>query len=373
MCTSGCGGGCNGNCGPIRIVTQEGIQGPQGDTGATGATGANGNDGVDGLGYDNMTSTTGINLSVSLPNSGTKFISIDKAVTTGTRLRFTSVGDLTQWIEGIAASYNVSTGACSMDFDLKSSSGAGTHNDWAVSVIGEPGEGSGFGSIDNVGTGSEVYKGLNGSVAEFRSFIGSGALEGGITENTDEIEFNPLTTSPLPGSVGTNGNCTTVFAGGLGTSPTFNYTHVGSESLMNPGSISPTSTVTYYDYNDHIYLVFEVIINNFLLAPIGSSRWSAGSPDFRINGIPVFLATGSISENIYMNMSMEPVAGYAYDSPKDDYMFYMKQVPLVYNNGNIATKGGGGVYSDDFFCVPATKTYAVNLRFNGRMLINKNQ
>jgi hypothetical protein len=371
MCTSGCGGGCNGNCGAIRIVTQEGIQGPVGATGATGATGANGNDGVDGLGYDNMTSATSINLSLAVPYSATPTINIDKAVTIGTRLRYTKTSDLTQWIEGVVTAYTVGTGLTGIDFDLKSSTASGSHTDWSVTVIGEPGEGSGFGSIDNVGTGAEVYKGLNGSVAELRSIIGIGALEGGISQLTDEIRFNPLTTSTPPGSVGTNGNCVVVFKGGLGTSPSFNYTPVGAESLINPGSISSTSNITYYDYNDHIYLVFEIIIDNFLLAPIGSSKWSATSPNFSINGLPVSIPSGGMSENIFVNMSIEPVAGYVFGDAKDDYMLYMKQIPLVYDNGLIRVKNVGG-FGDDFFCVPATKTYAINLKFNGRLLLNKN-
>lgn len=246
MCDCGCDNGCANGCGqPTKIITKEGIQGPAGATGATGATGAAGADGTDGLGYDNMVSTSSINITAPVPFSSSNTITADKAPTVGTRLRYTSQSDLTQWVEGVVTSYVTATGATNIDFDLKSSTGTGVHNDWAVTVIGEPGSGSGFGDIVNIGSGAEIYKGLNGTDAEVRSLIGSGALSGGVTQATNEIYFNPITcdTQPSSGSwPDTNGNCTIVYAGGIGTAPSFSYTPVGSEVLSNPGSLSTAST-----------------------------------------------------------------------------------------------------------------------------------
>lgn len=353
MCDCGCDSGCANGCGqPTKIITKEGIQGPAGPAGATGATGANGADGSDGLGYDNMTSTSNINLGLTIPFSDSNSISTDKAVNTGTRLRYTKTSDLTQWIEGVVTSYNVVTGLTGIDFDLKSPTAAGAHTDWSVSVIGEPGSGSGFEDIVNVGSGAEVYKGINGTDAELRSLIGSGALSGGITQGTNEIDFNPLTDTEK----------VEVYPGGTAISPSFSYSAGSGESLVSPGSIG-TSVVKYFDWNDFIFLTFQVQINGFYLT--GPFDWSKDPFTFQINGLPVLPASGSDPETFMGGMSASPV-----ENPTSDPDYVMrctKPVQFVYNSGSIGVKSGGAFYPR----VP-TRNEAVNLFFYGQILIRKN-
>jgi len=196
---------------------------------------------------------------------------------------------------------------------------------------------------------------------------------GGVFVSGDDIIFNPITANAFPAGVatGTNGNCTQVFNNGSGTAPVFNYVAAPGETLVLPGTLSNQSKVVYYDYNDYIYLVVEMRINNFQLTPIGGSKWSAAAPTLQINGLPVNTApTADISENVTIHMSMEPVAGFPLGTPTDDYMLYMKEIPLVYGAGGLSAKNPGAP-ADDFFCIPATG-YPINLRFNCRMLINKN-
>ena len=349
-CGCGCsGGGCQGNCGSVKIITEQGVKGDTGDTGATGAAGATGADGDDGLGYDNMTSTSSINLSLVLPFSGSADINIDKAVTVGTRLRYTKTSDLTQWIEGVVTSYTVGTGVCAVDFDNKSATAAGSHTDWSVSVIGEPGSGGGFDSIDNVGAGAEVYKGLNAGVAELRSLTGLGALEGGITQGTDEISFNPLTTDAE----------VEVYPGGTAIAPSFFYAPGIGESYPSPGSISANSKVKYVDWNDFIYLTFEVIIENFKVTH-ASNSWTADPVTFQINGLPV--TSGFAPENYTADMF-----AYKVEDPGDQdfIMDTTKSIRLTNNAGNVAFKND--TYSTR---LPIT-TQDINIVFYGHLLIRK--
>lgn len=368
---SGNSGGCQGNCGAVKIITEQGVKGDKGDTGDTGATGPPGANGADGLGYDNMLSSSSINLSLVLPFSSSGDIQVDKAVTFGTRLRYTKISDQTQWIEGVVTSYNVGSGACSVDFDNKSATATGSHNDWAVTVIGEPGAGSGFSNITNVGTGEDVFKGINGASAEFKRMLGGAGLNGGVTTSGDDVLFEPLTTNNYPSGPFPNtlGNCTVVYSSGSGTAPSFNYSPVGGESLVSPGSLNTNSSVVYYDYKDHIYLIFEVLIDDFHLNSNGGSKWSLVAPSFQINGLPVSVASGAASQNIIAHMAFEPDE-ISFNTPKDDFMLYMKSILLVYNNGNIAGSNGGA-FTDDVFFLPAPG-YSGRLRFNGRMLLNKN-
>lgn len=353
MCDCGCDNGCANGCGqPTKIITKQGIQGETGPTGATGATGPAGADGDDGLGYDNMESTTSINITAVVPFSSSNTITADKAPTVGTRLRYTSQSDLTQWIEGVVTSYVTATGATNIDFDLKSSTGTGIHNDWAVTVIGEPGMGSGFEDIVNVGAGAEIYKGLNGTDAEVRSITGSGALSAGITQNTNEIDLNPLTDEEL----------NEVFPGGTAISPSFSYSAASGETLVQPGSIG-TSYVKYIDWNEFIFLMFEVQIDDFYLT--GPFEWSKDPFTFQINGLPVSVASGSDPETFMGGMSASPV-----EDPTSDPDYVMrctKPVQFVYNSGNIGIKSAGAFYPR----VP-TRNEAVNLFFYGQILIRKN-
>jgi len=370
---SGNSGGCQGNCGAVKIITEQGVKGDKGDTGDTGATGPPGANGADGLGYDNMLSSSSINLSLVLPFSSSGDIQVDKAVTFGTRLRYTKISDQTQWIEGVVTSYNVGSGACAVDFDNKSATATGSHNDWAVTVIGEPGAGSSFSNITNVGTGEDVFKGVNGSDAEFKRMLGGAGLNGGVTTSGDDVLFEPLTANDFPDSPFPNtlGNCTVVYRDGDGIAPSFNYSPIGGESLVSPGSLNTTSThVVYYDFNDFIYLVFEVVIDDFHLNPADGTRWSILGPSFQVNGLPVVVAsTSQTSQIVRCDMYYRPNSQTNL-SLKDDFMFYNKALYMYYGNGFIsaANPGTGG---QDVAYLPANGSSG-QLKFVGRMLLNKN-
>jgi len=350
---SGNSGGCQGNCGAVKIITEQGVKGDKGDTGDTGATGAPGADGADGLGYDNMSSSSSINITAAVPFTSNNFINPDKAPTTGTRLRYTRTGDLTMWVEGIVTSYTVGSGAISIDIDKKSSTATGVHNDWAVTVIGEPGEdGAGFEDIVNIGTGEGLYKGINGTDAEFRSILGAGALLNGITTVGDDVVVSPLT----------DDNEFEVWPGGTSITPSFSYSPGIGENLISPGSIG-ASKVKYYDWNNFIFLTFEVQIDNFYLT--GPNNWSIDPYTFQVNGLPVSVVSGGDPETFMGGMSASPV-----ENPVSDPDYVMnstKPVQFVYNNGSIGVKSGGAFYPR----VP-TKNEPVKLFFYGQILIRKN-
>jgi len=354
MCDSGCNNGCANGCGqPTKIITEQGIQGETGATGATGPQGDPGADGSDGLGYDNMQSTTAINITAAVPFSNANTIDVDKAVTVGTRLRYTSQGDLTQWIEGVVTSYVVGTGNLNIDFDLKSSTGTGVHSDWAVTVIGEPGSVLGFDTITNVGTGEDVFKGINGTDAEFKRILGDGAVSGGITTVGDDVVVNPLTDDEI----------VEVWPNGTMITPSFSYVAAIGESLTSSGSIGASSKVWYIDWNEFIYLIFDVRIENFQLNH-ASNQWSIHSPTLQINGLPTLTASGGEPELFSASMSAHTV-----ESPTSAPDFVMechRPVRMVYNSGNIGLKNDG--YSTK---VPV-RNENININYYGQILIRKN-
>jgi hypothetical protein len=124
--------------GPTYLVTLSG-SGIQGSTGP---------------GYA-ATSTT----SLALASSGSKAFTTQQglAYTAGARIRATSAGDVTKWMEGVIASYSGTTLTVTMD----AKNGTGTFADWNLNLAGEPGAGGGGGSTAPAGTG--VVKVVSGA------------------------------------------------------------------------------------------------------------------------------------------------------------------------------------------------------------------
>ena len=219
-----------------------------------------------------------------------------------------------------------------------------------MSVIGEPGVASGFDSIANVGTGAESYKGLNVGVAEIRTIVGADALLNGITQGTDEITFNPLT----------NDNEVEVYPAGTAIAPSFSYSAGIGETLISPGSISALSKVEYVDWNDFIYLTFEVTIENFQLSH-ATANWSADPVTFQINGLPV-QSLPTNAQNYTADMFSYEVAN---PTEQEFIMNTTKSVRLTNNSGNVAFKVDGQSTR-----VPTSKV-DINIVIYGHLLIRK--
>jgi len=121
--------------GPQGEQGTQGIQGIQGIQGPQGIQGIPGNNGVDGKGYD-ATSSNSISV---LDNTNTTInvtITTNKAYLPGTRVRFTTTSNLSNYFEGIVNTYNALTGAIEViNIDLKR--GSGTHSSWNVNSTGE--------------------------------------------------------------------------------------------------------------------------------------------------------------------------------------------------------------------------------------------
>lgn len=245
--------------------------------------------GANGIGYDNMTSAAAFNES-SVPFTTNAAISAGKAVTTGTRLRYTRVGDVTKWVEGVVNTYNIGSGATNISFDSKSPAAAGNApSGYYVTVIGEPGIGVGFDNITNIGTGVDGYKGINGTDAEFYRLLGAAGLLNGVAIVGDDVVFSPLTEDSY----------VSVYDGGVGTPPVFSYSAVGpDESLLQAGSININTSVGYHDFNDFIYVVFRIVIDNFHLTTTGGKSYSLTFPQLEIPGLPI--AFGGLGSTYFL-------------------------------------------------------------------------
>ena len=123
--------------GPTYLVTLSG-SGIQGSTGP---------------GYA-ATSTT----SLALASSGSKAFTTQQglAYTAGARIRATSAGDVTKWMEGVVTAYSGTTLTVTMD----DANGSGTFADWNINLTGESGV-AGGGSTAPAGTG--VVKVVSGA------------------------------------------------------------------------------------------------------------------------------------------------------------------------------------------------------------------
>jgi len=138
----------------------EGIQGPAGPTGPTGPTGPAGSPGSTGAtgpsgpGYL-ATSTTSILVAAGPVVFSTQ---LGLAYVIGTRIRATSNGSPSNWIEGLVTGYSGS----SLSVTIDKTHGSGTFNDWNLNVAGEPGvDGAGYRATSTtnllIGLGSTTF------------------------------------------------------------------------------------------------------------------------------------------------------------------------------------------------------------------------
>lgn len=127
----------NGNAWVDTGVTISGISGTAGaagTNGTNGAAGTNGTNGTNGLGY-NATSMTSLLVAIG----GLNLVSqAQLAYTAGARVRFTSAGSPSVYMEGLVTAYTVSTGAMAVTID-NIFGNAGTKNDWNINLAGQPG------------------------------------------------------------------------------------------------------------------------------------------------------------------------------------------------------------------------------------------
>lgn len=309
-------------------------------------------DGTSGLGYENMVCNEIILALNPVPFTDSMTITAQKAVTAGTRLRYAVNGFPDLFIEGVVTAYDVNTGATTIDFDLKSSPTPPNNNDWTVTVIGEPGVG--VAQLANVGTGEDVYKGLNVSTAELRRLLGANGLAFEVNTVGDDIVFSPLAANQAANEV-------VVYQNGVGTAPTFNIAAGAGETLVSPGTIDTQSKVFYYDWNDVILLLVDVRILNLQLN--GPNEWSLGIPSLIIGGLPVFSASAE-PEDFALFMTGQLSSGV----PDPDFIMKVhRPVRMVTNNGNI------GLKVDSQSTRMPTSNEDVDIRIYGHIVIKKNQ
>ena len=110
------------------------IAGIAGGAGSAGANGTNGTNGTNGLGY---LATSATSLLVAI--GGLNLVSqVQLAYTPGARVRLTSAGSPSVYMEGLVTAYNVTSGAMTITID-NIFGNAGTKNDWNINLAGQPG------------------------------------------------------------------------------------------------------------------------------------------------------------------------------------------------------------------------------------------
>ena len=152
-----CTPGAQGHQGDQGIQGATGVPGPTGSQGPTGSAGANGSDGTDGKGYNAFSSTnTNILDTAATTLSGT--ISLDKAYTSGARIRFSdTTSPSVNYFEGVVSAYDPLTGVISLINIGDVREGSGTINSWNVNLAGDLGDPGPTGT-----TGLQGPQGLQG-------------------------------------------------------------------------------------------------------------------------------------------------------------------------------------------------------------------
>jgi hypothetical protein len=125
--------------GPQGDPGPQGPAGPQGSAGQIGTTGPKGDTGAQGTGY-NATSATPLALTDIANISFTTQPGL--AYSVGARVRLSSRGTPSTYMEGPILSYDSTSGAMTVAAGLKLGT-AGTYSDWNLNIAGIPGTYSG--------------------------------------------------------------------------------------------------------------------------------------------------------------------------------------------------------------------------------------
>jgi len=212
----------NGGTGPQGAAGTAGAAGPTGANGATGATGATGPAGSNGttgaagaIGPNGVAGSSGTNgagyfaastSSLAVGSGSTAFTTqAGLAYSAGARVRASSAADGTNYMEGLVTAYSGTT----LTVNVTASGGSGTHADWNINLVGQPGtNGAGSGTVTSVAFSGGLIAVTNPSAAASMTVAGT---SGGLPY------FSSASTWGSSGVLAANG---VVLGGGAGTAPT---------------------------------------------------------------------------------------------------------------------------------------------------------
>lgn len=248
--------GANGAQGVEGIQGVQGLVGPPGPAGPAGSPGSTGATGATGPGYL-ATSTTSILVAVGpivfSTQSGLAYVN-------GTRVRATSNGSPTNWIEGLVTAYS----GTSLSVTIDKIHGSGTFNDWNLNVSGEPGmDGAGYTAT----SATTLLIGLGSTT--FGTQAGLAYLVGALVRASSHSNPNNYMEGYVTAYAGTNLTVNVIRIGGSGTYADWDISLVGAPGAGGTDySYSEVDTgVKWVDARP----IYRKVINAALpLGPIGA-------------------------------------------------------------------------------------------------------